>query len=231
MTLQSATKGAEFTITDAFVSYFGRGFCTSIFIRGAVNNDGHNCGLIQRNNVFSLVGGFFSVPHPSNYRFGHIYISCIADLWLESLTPLICESPTRVQRVLMTCTQPYPPSFPLTPSKCVTKHKIHLTLKKMLCTTHFLQVCVMKTAVSKCILCADHGVCNCGKCFCDEDWFGESCQYQEVCSLSNKASKDLCRNAQGVVCSNAGKMFYIYDIRKTPTDRNIDHICANFFSP
>ncbi|TSU62978.1 Integrin beta-like protein 1 [Bagarius yarrelli] len=51
---------------------------------------------------------------------------------------------------------------------------------------------------------SSHGTCDCGKCVCDDDWFGQACQYQENCKLSKRKSKDLCRNTQGVVCSNAG---------------------------
>ncbi|KAF5903122.1 integrin beta-like protein 1, partial [Clarias magur] len=54
-------------------------------------------------------------------------------------------------------------------------------------------------------ICGGHGICDCGKCLCDDDWFGEACQYRENCKLSKRESKDLCRNAHGVVCSNAGK--------------------------
>lgn len=59
--------------------------------------------------------------------------------------------------------------------------------------------------VCLCALIAGHGTCDCGKCLCDDDWFGEACQYQENCKLSKRKSKDLCRNAHGVVCSNAGE--------------------------
>ncbi|KAM8855846.1 integrin beta-like protein 1 isoform 2-T2 [Spinachia spinachia] len=48
------------------------------------------------------------------------------------------------------------------------------------------------------------GYCDCGTCECDEGWFGEACQFQKECELSGKKSKELCRNPQGVVCSNRG---------------------------
>ncbi|MGH0129797.1 UNVERIFIED_CONTAM: hypothetical protein FKN15_052148 [Acipenser sinensis] len=50
----------------------------------------------------------------------------------------------------------------------------------------------------------DHGSCDCGQCVCDKGWFGDACQYQKVCNLSKKKSNELCRNPQGVICSNAG---------------------------
>ncbi|CAL8370524.1 unnamed protein product [Arctogadus glacialis] len=50
----------------------------------------------------------------------------------------------------------------------------------------------------------DRGYCDCGVCECDEGWFGEACQFQEECNLPSKKSRELCRNPQGVVCSNAG---------------------------
>uniref|UniRef100_H3BBJ6 Integrin beta-like protein 1 n=2 Tax=Latimeria chalumnae TaxID=7897 RepID=H3BBJ6_LATCH len=49
-----------------------------------------------------------------------------------------------------------------------------------------------------------HGKCDCGKCTCDEGWFGEACQYPEVCDLTRKKSREMCRDPQGVICSNTG---------------------------
>ncbi|KAG5833139.1 hypothetical protein ANANG_G00272680 [Anguilla anguilla] len=49
-----------------------------------------------------------------------------------------------------------------------------------------------------------HGTCDCGKCTCEDTWFGDACQYQKECTLSKRKSKELCRNPQGVICSNAG---------------------------
>ncbi|TNN37304.1 Integrin beta-like protein 1 [Liparis tanakae] len=48
------------------------------------------------------------------------------------------------------------------------------------------------------------GYCDCGTCECDDGWSGEACQFPEECDLPGKKSKELCRNPQGVVCSNRG---------------------------
>uniref|UniRef100_A0A8C5LW71 Integrin beta-like protein 1 n=1 Tax=Leptobrachium leishanense TaxID=445787 RepID=A0A8C5LW71_9ANUR len=53
-------------------------------------------------------------------------------------------------------------------------------------------------------VCAGHGSCDCGKCQCDAGWSGEACQYPATCDLNRKQSNEMCRNSQGVICSNAG---------------------------
>lgn len=54
-----------------------------------------------------------------------------------------------------------------------------------------------------------HGKCDCGKCKCDEGWYGEACQYPTTCNLTRKKSNEMCKNSQDIICSGAGKMFFI----------------------
>ncbi|KAJ1116424.1 hypothetical protein NDU88_004636, partial [Pleurodeles waltl] len=49
-----------------------------------------------------------------------------------------------------------------------------------------------------------HGKCDCGVCKCAKGWYGETCQYPTTCDLTRKKSNEMCRNSQGVICSNAG---------------------------
>lgn len=51
-----------------------------------------------------------------------------------------------------------------------------------------------------------HGKCDCGKCKCDEGWYGEACQYPTTCNLTRKKSNEMCKNSQDIICSGAGKM-------------------------
>ncbi|KPP61662.1 hypothetical protein Z043_120215 [Scleropages formosus] len=54
-----------------------------------------------------------------------------------------------------------------------------------------------------------NGTCDCGKCVCEDGWYGEACQYRDNCDLSQRMSKELCRNPQGVICSNAGECRFL----------------------
>ncbi|KAK4829897.1 hypothetical protein QYF61_007289, partial [Mycteria americana] len=49
-----------------------------------------------------------------------------------------------------------------------------------------------------------HGKCDCGKCKCDEGWYGEACQYPTTCNLTRKKSNEMCKNSQDIICSGAG---------------------------
>ncbi|KAJ7319823.1 hypothetical protein JRQ81_019334, partial [Phrynocephalus forsythii] len=48
-----------------------------------------------------------------------------------------------------------------------------------------------------------HGTCDCGKCRCDEAWYGDACQYPRTCNLTRKKSNEMCKNSQDNICSNA----------------------------
>ena len=50
-----------------------------------------------------------------------------------------------------------------------------------------------------------HGTCDCGKCRCDEGWYGDACQYPKTCNLTRKKSNEMCRNSQDIICSNSGE--------------------------
>ncbi|KAJ6652588.1 hypothetical protein lerEdw1_011288 [Lerista edwardsae] len=56
-----------------------------------------------------------------------------------------------------------------------------------------------------------HGKCDCGKCKCEEGWFGDACQYPMTCNLTRKKSNEMCKNSQDIICSNAGEIFILID--------------------
>lgn len=54
-----------------------------------------------------------------------------------------------------------------------------------------------------------HGYCSCGRCICEEGWFGKLCQFPRSCDMSDAQSKELCETSDGVICSGKGRCFYI----------------------
>ncbi|KAH0624524.1 hypothetical protein JD844_032095 [Phrynosoma platyrhinos] len=49
-----------------------------------------------------------------------------------------------------------------------------------------------------------HGRCDCGKCRCEEGWYGDACQFPKACNLTRRKSNEMCKNSQDIICSNAG---------------------------
>ncbi|KAG8137589.1 hypothetical protein E2320_004813 [Naja naja] len=49
-----------------------------------------------------------------------------------------------------------------------------------------------------------HGKCDCGKCKCEEGWYGDACQYPTICNFTRRKSNEMCKNSQDIICSNAG---------------------------
>lgn len=50
-----------------------------------------------------------------------------------------------------------------------------------------------------------HGYCSCGRCICEDGWFGKLCQFQRSCDMSDVQSKELCETSDGVLCSGKGQ--------------------------
>ncbi len=50
-----------------------------------------------------------------------------------------------------------------------------------------------------------HGYCSCGRCICEEGWFGKLCQFPRSCDMSDAQSKELCETSDGVMCSGKGE--------------------------
>lgn len=53
-----------------------------------------------------------------------------------------------------------------------------------------------------------HGYCSCGRCICEEGWFGKLCQFPRSCDMSDAQSKELCETSDGVMCSGKGEYFF-----------------------
>ncbi|MED6277158.1 hypothetical protein CHARACLAT_010477, partial [Characodon lateralis] len=49
-----------------------------------------------------------------------------------------------------------------------------------------------------------HGYCSCGRCICEDGWFGKLCQFPRSCDMSDAQSKELCERDDGVICSGKG---------------------------
>lgn len=63
-----------------------------------------------------------------------------------------------------------------------------------------------------------HGYCSCGRCICEEGWFGKLCQFPRSCDMSDAQSKELCETSDGVMCSGKGeKAVFQYRLVKVST--------------
>nr|XP_010297421.1 PREDICTED: integrin beta-like protein 1 [Balearica regulorum gibbericeps] len=49
-----------------------------------------------------------------------------------------------------------------------------------------------------------HGVCSCGRCVCQDGWFGKLCQHSRKCNMTEEESRSLCESADGILCSGKG---------------------------
>lgn len=50
-----------------------------------------------------------------------------------------------------------------------------------------------------------HGICSCGRCICQDGWFGKLCQHSRKCNMTEEESRSLCESADGILCSGKGK--------------------------
>lgn len=50
-----------------------------------------------------------------------------------------------------------------------------------------------------------HGYCSCGRCICEEGWFGKRCQFARSCDMTDVQSKEVCETSDGVMCSGKGE--------------------------
>lgn len=55
------------------------------------------------------------------------------------------------------------------------------------------------------LLLPGHGYCSCGRCICQDGWFGKVCQFPRSCDMSDAQSREHCETADGVVCNGKGE--------------------------
>ncbi|EMP29772.1 Integrin beta-like protein 1 [Chelonia mydas] len=53
-------------------------------------------------------------------------------------------------------------------------------------------------------VCGGHGLCSCGRCVCEDGWFGQLCQHPRKCNMTEDESKSFCESANGILCSGKG---------------------------
>lgn len=72
-------------------------------------------------------------------------------------------------------------------------------------------VCILSTLNKDCAVCLflffspGHGYCSCGRCICQEGWFGKVCQFPRSCDMSDAQSREHCETGDGVVCNGKGE--------------------------
>lgn len=93
---------------------------------------------------------------------------------------------------------------------------IYLSVYPIVCTSHCrglerLSVATTATAFSfdllirNLVVITGHGICSCGRCICQDGWFGKMCQHSRKCNMTEEESRSLCESADGMLCSGKGK--------------------------
>lgn len=64
-----------------------------------------------------------------------------------------------------------------------------------------------------------HGICSCGRCICQDGWFGKLCQHSRKCNMTEEESRSLCESADGILCSGKGKNWQLSHPMSVPLQR------------
>jgi len=64
-----------------------------------------------------------------------------------------------------------------------------------------------------------HGICSCGRCICQDGWFGKMCQHSRKCNMTEEESRSLCESADGILCSGKGKNWQLSYPMSVPRQR------------
>ncbi|MBN3285833.1 ITGBL protein, partial [Polyodon spathula] len=60
-----------------------------------------------------------------------------------------------------------------------------------------------------------HGICSCGRCVCQDGWFGKLCQFVRSCNMTEEESRSLCETSDGVMCTGKGNHLFSTVFSKT----------------
>lgn len=102
----------------------------------------------------------------------------------------------------------------------------------MVCTSHcrgleMLSVATAATAfcfvllIRNLVVIAGHGICSCGRCICQDGWFGKMCQHSRKCNMTEEESRSLCESADGILCSGKGKNRQLSCLMSVPWQRKM----------
>ena len=107
-------------------------------------------------------------------------------------------------------------------SVCLS-HRIHFTLQRseddLSCDrSHCFLLDLLITNLG---VVTGHGICSCGRCICQDGWFGKLCQHSRKCNMTEEESRSLCESADGILCSGKGKNWHLSYPMSVPHQRKM----------
>ncbi|KAF2986480.1 hypothetical protein EK904_003744, partial [Melospiza melodia maxima] len=72
-----------------------------------------------------------------------------------------------------------------------------------------------------------HGICSCGRCICQDGWFGKLCQHSRKCNMTEEESRSLCESADGILCSGKGCFLHLGSLTVPPVAKALPKANSN----